>query len=107
MRAVTHVYERDGWTVGSVERERCGFDLKCRRGIEAQDVEVKGISGTDLAFIVTTGELTQAKGNPRFVLCVVTSALSRRPRIGTFKGSEFIDTFNLEPIQYRARLKSG
>lgn len=102
IHSVMRFYERGGWIVESVERDRCGFDLRCRRGTEAHDVEVKGNSGSDLGFIITSGEVTQANENPRFMLCVVTSALSRRPRIATFTGPEFLRRFVLVPIQYRA-----
>lgn len=104
IQAVTNMYRLNGWKVQSVERDRCGFDLICVRSHERNDVEVKGVSGSDCNFILTYGELEQAKINEKFMLCVVTNARSE-PTIQTFTGSEFISKFNIVPVQYRASIQ--
>lgn len=63
----------------SVELERCGYDLHCTRNEVEEHVEVKGLSGSDLAFIVTAGEMTRAGQDEAFFLYVVTEALSPKP----------------------------
>jgi hypothetical protein len=58
---VTKTYEGEGWVVTSVERDKVGFDLICKRGNERLDVEVKGLSGNRPQFIITVNELEQSK----------------------------------------------
>lgn len=104
IRAVVAWYENDGWKVKSVERERCGFDLHCAKDGVSEDVEVKGVRGSERSFMITQGEVHQARTNPRFVLRVVTLALSPSPVIDRYSGAEFRQRFQLSPIQYRAAL---
>jgi 5-methylcytosine-specific restriction protein A len=99
-------YEDEGWNVRSVERDRCGFDLECTRGEEQEHVEVKGIRGSEQAFLITAGEVARAKADPRFVLMVVTHALSGSPAPARYSASEFLAAFELSAIQYRATLRS-
>ena len=104
VRAVVKRYEGSSWLVRSVERDKCGFDLECTKGGAVEQVEVKGVSGTGLCFIITAGEVKQARENPKFFLVVVTSALSPSPIITKFSGVEFGQRFDLSAIQYRAAL---
>lgn len=104
IKAVTKLYIDDGWEVKSVEAERCGYDLVCIRGQERNDVEVKGISGAICNFIITYGEVEQAKTNKQFILCVVTNATSE-PTIHKYDSNEFLNRFDINPVQYRATLK--
>lgn len=106
INAVKKRYENDGWNVHSVERDRCGFDLECHRKGVVENVEVKGVRATEQCFIITTGEVEQAKKNSNFVLMVVTSALSASPILTRYSGAEFCRRFNLSPIQYRATPRS-
>lgn len=100
--AVRQHYESNGWLVSSVEREQRGFDLECRKGEFAEDVEVKGVRGSEQSFVITAGEVRQAGANKNFVLMVVALALSESPLIFRYSGSEFLDQFELSPVQYRA-----
>jgi Domain of unknown function (DUF3883) len=106
VRAVVKSYEEDGWSVRSVERDKCGFDLECSKDGEVEQVEVKGVRGGGLCFIITAGEVEQARTNARFFLVVVTAALSPSPKLTKFSGTEFCGRFNLSAIQYRAVLRS-
>lgn len=101
---VSEWYEACGWDVQSVEAERCGYDLLCMKGSAEKHVEVKGVKGTVLSFIITAGEVRQARTNRRFILCVVTSALSDTPQMFRYTGQEFIQKFKLEELAYRASL---
>ncbi len=102
---VTKTYESEGWVVTSVERDKVGFDLICKRGNERLDVEVKGLSGNRPQFILTANELKQSKENALFVLCVVTSALVE-PFLQRWTGVEMLQNFNFEPLAYKAKLKT-
>jgi len=106
VRAVVKAYEDDGWSVRSVERAKCGFDLECSRNGINENVEVKGVRGNVPCFIITAGEVEQARKNPSFVLMVVTSALSTSPKLTKYSGAEFRRRFDLSAIQYRAVLRS-
>ncbi|MGP1346372.1 MAG: protein NO VEIN domain-containing protein [Phycisphaerales bacterium] len=105
VRAVVSDYEQGGWSVRSVERDKCGFDLECTRGDAVEQVEVKGVHGRELRFMITAGEVKQACNNPRFHLVVVTSACSPSPIRNKFSGAEFNERFALSATQYRATLK--
>jgi hypothetical protein len=98
-------YLRDGWSVKSVEHDRCGYDLRCRKGRSLQEVEVKGIAGTNEVFTLTAGEVAQANRNPKFMICVVIGATSRHATMHSYSGEEFLQQFVLDPIQYRATFR--
>ena len=105
--AVTFVYEwyaARGWDVQSVEAERRGYDLLCMKNSTEEYVEVKGVKGTVPSFIITAGEVRQARTNPQFILCVVTSALSDTPQMFRYTGWEFAQKFRLKELAYQASL---
>ncbi len=101
---VSEWYEERGWGIQSVEAERCCYDLLCMKGSAEEHVEVKGVKGTVLSFIITAGEVRQARTNPRFILCAVTSALSDTPQMFRYTGQAFIQNFKLKELAYRAIL---
>lgn len=105
VRAVWKWYTVRGWTIKSVERDRCGFDLECTKGDTEESVEVKGVRGAKPCFIITAGELERARLDRKFVLIVVTSALSRSSKIHRYAGAMVVQQFDLTPIQYRASLR--
>lgn len=101
---ITQKYVQNGWDVRSVEKEKIGYDLICTKNGVEEHVEVKGVSGQGLSFVITAGEVKQATENPRFVLWVITSAL-QNPTAQQWTGMEMLEQFNLSPISYMARLK--
>src|SRR5262245_42040558 len=105
IRAVRKSYQECGLVVHSVERAKCGFDLECEKNQEVENVEVKGVRGPERCFIITAGEVKQARTNSKFVLIVVTLALSASPILTRYLGSEFCEQFDLTPVQYRAVLR--
>lgn len=104
IKYVTDDYTKNGWIVKSIESEKCGFDLLCTKGEAQEYVEVKGVQGDSVSFIVTAGEVRQSQKNKKFVLCVVTSALST-PKLHKFTAKEFHEQFMIEPVSYKATLK--
>lgn len=102
IEAVTKRYRGDGWSVQSVEAEKCGYDLLCTCGAEERHVEVKGSSGAEQKFIITANELDVANRDPAFVLALVTSALGDEPSIYEWPVSEFLRAFSLRPISFVA-----
>jgi hypothetical protein len=108
--AVDHVtasLKKEGWTVRNVEARQCGFDLLCRRLNEELHVEVKGASGPEQRFIITTGEVSCAEGDSLFRLRVVTEACSPFPKMFSYSGQRFLKAFSLEPLQYKALPKQA
>jgi hypothetical protein len=101
---VKNYYEQNHWSVKSVESEKCGYDLLCTRNSIQEHVEVKGIQGDLVSFIITNGEVKQSQSDETFVLCAVTSALSN-PKLHRFSARDFREKFVLETISYRASLK--
>ncbi len=103
--AVEADYLARGWTVRSVERDRCGYDLHCLKGAAEEHAEVKGVGGTEESFIITAGEVRKAQDDPLFMLYVVLSARSPSRRLVRYTGAVFLARFALLPIQYRAVVK--
>lgn len=99
---VSETYRREGWQVESVEQKRCGFDLRCTRNREEAHVEVKGVAGAERRFVITAGELRYAREDDRFVLALVTSALSSRPVPERLPAAKFRNAFTFDPVQYWA-----
>lgn len=102
---VTKWYEERGWSVQSVEADKCGYDLRCVSNGSEEHVEVKGVQSEIPAFIITAGEVRQSKNNVSFKICVVTCALSNQPKLFRYDGIEFANKFNLDPISFRASLR--
>lgn len=103
---VTDWYKERGWSVQSVEVDKCGYDLCCVNDGLEEHVEVKGIQGEIPSFIITSGEVRQSKNNDLFKICVVTCALSNQPKLFRYDRNEFANKFNLEPISFRASLRA-
>ena len=81
--AVTRHYEGRGWEVESVESQQIGYDLRCRRGRVTQRVEVKGTQSLIPSFIITEGERAASIRESAWVLCVVTKAMTKAPKLKT------------------------
>jgi hypothetical protein len=107
IQQVTQDYVSRGWTVHSVEADKCGYDLNCKKGKDKEHVEVKGVQGQVISFIITRGERRRAQNDPNFVLCVVTSALTHKPTLCWYMPSEIERLFTYEPLAFQATLKSN
>jgi hypothetical protein len=103
---VTDHYERNGWKVTSVEAGKVGYDLRCEKEEWHEHVEVKGTQGDDICFIVTAGEVRNAMIDRHHVTCVVTSALRAESGLFVYSKDKFIYDIELEPIAFRARLRT-
>lgn len=100
VRAVTDDYRSRSWHVESVEAYGCGYDLVCRRNRKTEHVEVKGVRGSRVAFVLTEGERRMAETDPSFVFVVVTTALTG-PRLRRFAGRAILDRMTLTPISWK------
>ncbi|MBV9401404.1 MAG: DUF3883 domain-containing protein [Bryobacterales bacterium] len=106
LSAATKHYKREGWQVQSVEADKCGFDLLCRKGRQECHIEVKGISGGGFGFILTYGEYQRAASDNKYELCVVQYALSN-PTIQTVVGGRIFQTFQFVPLAFKAEARRG
>lgn len=100
-------YQRRNWRVYSVERKKLGFDLICIKNKNEDRVEVKGVSAKKPSFILTVGELQKAKQDAKFVLCVVSSALSPKPQMQRWNGRQMLRAFTFRPLQFQAQLRQA
>lgn len=62
------------------------------------------VSGAELSFIITAGEVRRAKTDSRFVLQVVTAVLSDRVKSHKYTGADFNEQFALVELAYKASI---
>jgi predicted transcriptional regulator len=105
VRKATHVLKRRGFRVRSRESERIGYDLDATRGRTELHVEVKGVSGDGMQFLITKAELAKAESDSLFRLMVVTRALTRNASVHEFRGRSLQHRFVLTPVSYFAEQK--
>lgn len=78
-------YERQGFTLNSVEVENLGWDLEANKGRQSLRVEVKGVSGAAIYFELTPNEYSKLKKHAaNYRVCVVCDALTE-PRVFELK----------------------
>jgi len=105
IRRVWDWFKGEGWHVKDRQKDKCGYDLLCTKGNKVRRVEVKGVSGSEIQFIITRNEVEQARTDPSFLLSVVVEALSDDPWIHDFTRDQLLDDFELRPISYMASPK--
>ncbi|MFJ8197337.1 protein NO VEIN domain-containing protein [Streptomyces sp. NPDC096152] len=89
MNAVLAHYEERGWSVSDVSDRKCGWDVTCTApGRGELHLEVKGISGTTLRFLLTANEYRTAAADSAWRLVAVTDALGTRPAITELTAAE-------------------
>jgi hypothetical protein len=103
---VTSKYITEGWSVESKEKYKLGFDLHCKKGNLIEKVEVKGIKGLKISFIITARELELSRNDNNFVLCVVNNALTKNKILSKYSSKEFINNFTNKAIVYKSTIKS-
>jgi hypothetical protein len=105
VRKVTRLLEERGFIVRSREEECIGYDLDAVKGRIELHLEVKGVSGDEMRFIITKSEVAEAASDPSFRLVVVTQARGRNARVSEFRGRDLKRLFDLNPISYFAERK--
>lgn len=107
MAACRHVerhYRSKGFKLTSREAEKVGYDFDAVRNGTTLHVEVKGVSGSLVAFPITVNEVNRARKDRQFRLAVVTAARSKTPRLHEFTGPGFLKSFNRTPLAFMAKL---
>jgi hypothetical protein len=100
-RAVKRYFSDRGYKVRSREKENIGYDFDVTSAKETLHIEVKGVSGNELSFPITSNEVKRAQTDKLFHLAVVTTARTA-PRVKLFTAKEFLRRFNLKPLAYYA-----
>lgn len=101
---IKHLKER-GFAVRSRESERIGYDLDARKGRTELHVEVKGVSGAEMQFLITNAEVSKAASDPCSRLMVVTKAGTPAARVTSFRGLDLQRFFVMTPVSFRAERK--
>lgn len=101
IRTVWSWYESRGWKVVSVERDKIGYDLRCRKGREQRHVEVKGRARSGGVVLLTAREWRRAIEDQRFVLAIVSN-IQRDPILNQLTGLEFQRAYDIKPIVFHA-----
>jgi len=102
MAVVGNHYTDLGWDAKDVSDQKLGYDLLCTRMGQREHVEVKGVRGSLEEFIITAGEVSAARNDLTFILCIVTAALTSSPALTKYTGKDMLQHFELCPLQYRA-----
>ncbi len=80
----------EGWVIKDRQKDNCGWDLEPRRGDETLCVEIKGLSGSQIAVELTPNEYDAMKRardtsfKAEYRLAVVTDALGCQPKLWLF-----------------------
>lgn len=100
IQATAEHYRHQGYSVASVEHEKCGWDLTCVApdGSTAR-VEVKGVSGPKPSILLTQNEHRSATADVGWVLAIVTYAATN-PQVTLYTADQV--TASATPYVYRA-----
>jgi hypothetical protein len=85
IKFVTKHYEKLGYEINSVEKDNVGWDLTATSNSAELKLEVKGLSGNMITTELTPNEFKHCKADKKFYrLCLVTEALSKKPKLKVF-----------------------
>ena len=85
IKFVTKHYEKLGYEINSVEKDNVGWDLTATSDRTELKLEVKGLSGNTITTELTPNEFKNLKADKKFYrLCLVTEALSKKPKLKVF-----------------------
>lgn len=86
---VTKEYESRGFSVSSVEKDNCGWDLEARFKKVRYRLEVKGLSSNSIAVELSQNEYDKMlKHKHQYRLCIVTGCLTKEPLLFIFSYSK-------------------
>lgn len=100
IKHVTRHLKAKNWKITSVEADRIGYDLLCQQKQKEMHVEVKGISGPEVTFLITNGELTRAAQDENYYIYAVTEATSN-PKIHIYNILALTEKFEITPVAFR------
>lgn len=83
---VTKHYQDLGYTIKDVQKDNLGWDLEATKGKLTLKIEVKGLGGNTIDFLISRNEFEKMRSSDNtevYRICVVTNALSS-PELTTF-----------------------
>ncbi len=102
LELILEKYSQEGWEIAPAPSRKVGYKFRALKAEQEEDVEVKGLVGSDLTFAMSSREVRQAEANPNFVLWAIANALSE-PEPQCWRGREILEKFALDPMKYLAR----
>lgn len=100
----TKYLEKLGWVLfADRQLDGVGYDLEFTKSANLVKVEIKGAAGSEVTFNLTAKELYLSKSDKKWILIVVTNALSDTPVVHEFTGLQ-LNTMEIVPTQYRVRM---
>jgi len=107
MKFMIEHYQRLGFASNDVSVENRGYDIEVRdkSGAVVHMVEVKGTSSALPGFFLSRNERRCAESEPKWLLAVVTDALST-PRLHLYSASEMEVHFSFDPLVWRCDARS-
>lgn len=82
---VWQFYKNKGYTIKSVERQNCGWDLVAKKNDEELLLEVKGHKGSRFHFELTPNEYEKMQAHHnQYKVCGVLDALTKKPGLSVF-----------------------
>lgn len=99
-------FEQRHYKMKDRQKDNVGYDLEAANARSKLLLEVKGTAGSTPYAYITANELAKAQGKSSvdWRLCMVTNTLTK-PKVKILTAKDFLATFKLEPISYRAVLK--
>lgn len=104
--AVVSYYKKKQFRSKRVANENLGYDYVFKKKGVILHVEVKGTAASVPGFFITRRELKGAD-DAAWRLAMVTDALSAHPITTVMTGPEMKRAFNLDPLVYECRPKTG
>lgn len=102
MDSVMDHYRGLGYAVDDVSALSCGWDVTCTSADGSElHIEVKGIAGSKVAFLLTANEYETAAADPCWCLAAVTDALEARPKINVLTPAQVMA--ESRPMVYQFR----
>ena len=95
-------YEERGYTHKDMTKANCGYDFSFTKAGKELHVEIKGTSGASKHFYLTRNEHHGLESNEKWLLALVTNALTSTPNVNIYTPEEVNKNFNFDPICYEA-----
>ena len=106
IKIASEFYEEKGFSVKSVEKENCGWDLTVVKGNKVRHIEVKGTSRNEFHFFLSKNEYNQMKKDSNWRLFVVKNVLENPDPDFVVKRPENVEKlFDLNPFCFEGTWK--
>jgi hypothetical protein len=101
MDVVMSAYRSEGFDVKDESAAKCGWDITARKNSEVFHIEVKGVTGQAVTFLLTAHEFDTAKDDPQWLLAVISKALTD-PQYYELDAADVLA--HAQPFMYQVRV---